>query len=93
MNHYFAPIASRSFPHLNGLVLFQLMDTERRSSVLEIRYTNFVTQEIDGDHLYLEPIEQVIEKAQDIYGVNTASWRLLSPVEISAISQSLTGHR
>jgi hypothetical protein len=48
MNYYFAPVASGDFPHLNGLALFQLVDTERRHAVLEIRYKNFASREIEG---------------------------------------------
>jgi hypothetical protein len=85
MNHYFSPVTSKAFPNLNGLVLFQLTD-----AVLAIRYENFSAHVIDGDHLYLEPIEQVMGEMQEAYGINDSQWRLLSLSEVAAIEAGFT---
>jgi len=90
MEHYFAPVASKNFPQLSGLVLFQLVDSEQRTYVLEIRYKDSGMLERDGDHLHDESVGQAMCQAQMTYGIDASQWRLLSLAEAASVEKSLS---
>ena len=90
MEHYFAPVASKNFPQLSGLVLFQLVDSEQRTYVLEIRYKDSGMLESDGDHLHDESVGQAMCQAQMTYGIDSSQWRFLSLAEAASVEKSLS---
>ncbi|MCS3811222.1 hypothetical protein [Xanthomonas sp. 4461] len=90
MEHYFAPVTSKNFPHLSGLVLFQLIDNKQQTYILEIRYKDSEMLKSDGDHLYHEPIGQAMSQAQKTYGIDASEWRLLSPTEAASVERSFS---
>ncbi|WP_153066205.1 MULTISPECIES: hypothetical protein [Xanthomonas] len=91
MEHYFAPVTSKNFPQLSGLVLFQLVDRRQCTYVLEIRYKDPEMLESDSDHLHHEPICKVMCEAQMTYGIDAPQWRLLTLAEAASIEKSIVG--
>ena len=56
---------------------------------LEIRYSSFVYQQVDGDHLFLEPIDVVKQQSEETYNIAPEAWRALTQNETQLIDKRI----
>lgn len=52
---------------------------------MEIRFIDYASQQIEGDHLMLS-LEEALESARMDYGIEQDDWRPMSPEEIERIA-------
>lgn len=73
-------------PNVTAIVLFglEVEGGEDPPVYLEIRFIDYGTQQVEGDHLMLS-LAQALESARADYGILPADWRALSQEEIDRI--------
>lgn len=52
---------------------------------LEIRYSSFVNQQVDGNHFFIESINVVKQQAEETYNIAPKAWRALTHNEAQLI--------
>ena len=87
--HLFAPVKTDDFPELDGIVLFELFDSEGLPLYLEIRYSSFDDKEVDGDHLFFESIDVVKRETEETYSIAPETWRTLTNDEAQLIDKQI----
>lgn len=76
-------------PSVSTIVLFGLeVKGEQIPPVyMEIRFVDYESQKIEGDHVMLS-LEEALEFAEKDYGILKDEWREMSEVEIARITWS-----
>lgn len=76
-------------PSVSTIVLFGLeVAGEHEPPVyMEIRFVDYASQQIEGDHLMIT-LEQALESAEQDYGISKDDWRQMSDAEIARIRWS-----
>ena len=74
-------------PSVTAIVLFGLSveGKDEPPVYLEIRFTDYSRQQVEGDHLMLS-LEEAIELARSDYGIQADDWREMDQQEIDQIS-------
>lgn len=74
-------------PSVTAIVLFGLeVEGEDEPPVyMEIRFIDYTSQQIEGDHLMLS-LEEALEYAQADYGIHQTDWRAMNQEEIDRIT-------
>lgn len=74
-------------PSVTAVVLFGLkVEGEGEPPVyMEIRFIDYGSQQIEGDHLMLS-LEEALESARIDYGIRQSDWRAMSQEEIDRIA-------
>nr|WP_260406956.1 hypothetical protein [Pseudomonas cichorii] len=87
--HLFASVRRRCEyrPAVTAIVLFGLeVEGEGEAPVyMEIRFIDYDSQQVEGDHLMLS-LEEALEHARDDYGILQTDWRAMSQEEIDRIA-------
>lgn len=72
-------------PNVTAIVLFGLEVTGEDEPVyLEIRFIDYDSRQVEGDHLMLS-LEEALEYARLDYGIEEQDWREMSQQEINRI--------
>lgn len=76
-------------PNVSTIVLFGLeVEGEHEPPIyMEIRFLDYDSQQIEGDHL-MHSLEEALESAKQDYGIFRDDWREMNEVEIARISWS-----
>lgn len=85
--YLFAPVRSTEFPNLDGLVIFELRDSQGEPVYLEIRFFSFDERLVEGDHLYVESADVVKKEVEATYEIDPSTWRNLTSTEVGEIGQ------
>lgn len=72
-------------PGVTAIVLFGLKVEGDPPVYMEIRFIDYASQQIEGDHLMLS-LEEALESARKDYGIQQDDWRAMSPEEIERIA-------
>lgn len=73
-------------PSVTAIVLFGLeVEGQGEPPVyMEIRFTDYSSLQVEGDHLMLS-LDEAIEAARNDYGIQPQDWRAMSQEEIDRI--------
>jgi hypothetical protein len=74
-------------PNVTAIVLFGLeVEGEDEPPVyMKIRFIDYTSQKIEGDHLMLS-LEEALEYARSDYGIQQNDWRAMNQEEIDRIA-------
>lgn len=59
---------------------------------MQVRFYDFATMDIEGDHLMFS-LQEAINHAQADYGILESDWRPLQPGEVDSIPSFIAGER
>lgn len=87
--HLFAKVrcACEYRPSVTAIVLFglEVEGEDEPPLYMEIRFIDYASQQIEGDHLMLS-LDQALEYARADYGILPTDWRAMNQGEIDRIA-------
>lgn len=84
----FAPCKEPSEFGVTSVVLIGLVSTDGDALYLLIRYVDYETGVVEGDHLY-HSLEEAFESTHSDYGIGPGDWRSLSEAEIAVVDAQI----